>query len=476
MQTRPPSLGRTNVKTKDARFSRGFKRTLVAIGALVILVAVLPFWLPPSQKRSGREAPLGSGATGTVERSIRNETTRDVATRDAGTPDPASTPVDKEHIPELPTLSATEATPALLARATELALEHPGISWLQQYVVNCHFWLARNSMDERHLRDALGYLDGSEQWGTPSGDVASYRAIIYRDQHAWKLAEQCARAAIDADSKVDAAEMHHIIGKARYFREELDGAIEEFEKALAIRDAPHIRASLELAMRDARTSDGFSRRRLSHFIVRYEGETMEDVGRMAIDALERDYASLASQLGFQPEEPVSVILYTRRSYGEISGGGWHWSGGLFDGKIRLPVQGVHWGDEYIRRTLHHELTHAFFYSRTGGHDPRWLNEGLAEYAAGERTTDVGDRLAPYLSEKATLEDCLLTRLYDCRVFYPASASLVDYMIQMRGMGGIRDVLSQLGEGLDIDDALHRVVSRDERGLVRDWEHFVRRRH
>ena len=283
-------------------------------------------------------------------------------------------------------------------------------------------------------------------------------------------------SAIAQGSRTDLAEMHHIIGKAMYFREELDWAIEEFEKALAIRKAPEIRASLERAMRDSRTSDGFSRQRLSHFIVRYEGETMEDVGRMAIDALERNYASLVSQLGFEPKEPVAVILYTRRSYEEISGSRQHMTAGLFDGKIRLPVRGVRWGDAYIRRTLHHELSHAFFYSHTGQHDPRWFNEGLAEYVEGERTRDAIDRLAPSLRNGASLERCLLTTGYDCRVFYPAAASVVDYMVQMRGMGGIRDVVTDLGEGKDVDETLRRIYGRDERSLIADWDQFVRRRH
>jgi hypothetical protein len=63
-----------------------------------------------------------------------------------------------------------------------------------------------------------------------------------------------------------------------------------------------------------------------------------------------------------------------------------------------------------------------------------------------------------------------------RVFYPAAASLVDYVIQMRGMGGIRDLLGALGEGNDIDGALRRVLGKDEAGLIRDWEHFVSRRY
>ena len=54
--------------------------------------------------------------------------------------------------------------------------------------------------------------------------------------------------------------------------------------------------------------------------------------------------------------------------------------------------------------------------------------------------------------------------------------MVDYMIQKRGMGGIRDVLTALGEGDDIDASLNRVTGYDTNRLIRDWEHFIRRRY
>jgi hypothetical protein len=438
---------------------------------LVGVVAFLPFLLPPppeprSEESSSQVEPDPGSPPG-----AQPEDPSHVATsnqRGAATGD--------ERIPPLPPLNESTATPALLSRAKALATEHPGEAWLQQYVVNTHYWLARRSQDEHRFREALSYLDDSQHWGAAAGDAATYRAFIYRDQLSWTLAEKWARVAITEGSQIDPAEMHHIVGQACYFREEFRRAVEELEMALEIRDAPHIRASLELAMRDARASSGYSRRRLSHFIVSYEGDVSESTGRMAMDTLERSYASLVSRLGFEPREPVSVILYPRRSYRGVGGDDRHHTGGLFDGKIRLPISGVHWGNDYIRRTLSHELAHAFFYSRTGGHDPRWLNEGLAEYVQGERTTDFANKQQPPgILDNETLEGCLLTSRYDCELFYPAAASVVDYMIQLRGMGGVRDVLSRLDENDTIDDALERVYARDERNLIADWKEFVRRR-
>ena len=154
---------------------------------------------------------------------------------------------------------------------------------------------------------------------------------------------------------------------------------------------------------------------------------------MVIDTMDRSYASLVSLFGFEPSERVVVILYSRRDYRDM--GGPHWSAGLFDGKIRVLVRGLERLDEHIKTTLHHELAHAFIHARAGKSAPRWLHEGLAEYVEGTRTEENGKLLARVINSGQSFNQCLPTARCDVRLFYPAAASMVDYMIQKRGMGG-----------------------------------------
>ncbi len=340
-------------------------------------------------------------------------------------PDPA------DNIPELPDLTESVVTPALLARASDVARDHPGIEWLREYVIAAHLLAAGKEIRQRRYRKALRYLDECEDWAAPAGDLASFRAVIYGAQEEWEPAMRWAETAIAYGSKANPAEMHHIIGKGHYFREEMSRAIESFQKALSIHDDPAIRASLKKAVAEAKAADGFESQRLAHFIVRYEGGSMEDTGRMVIDTMDRSYSTLVSLFGFEPSERVVVILYSRRDYRDM--GGPHWSAGLFDGKIRVPVRGLERLDEHIKTTLHHELTHAFIHARAGKSAPRWLHEGLAEYMEGTRTEDNGKLLAQVLNSGQSFSQCLPTARCDVRLFYPAAASMVDYMIQKRGM-------------------------------------------
>jgi tetratricopeptide (TPR) repeat protein len=377
-------------------------------------------------------------------------------------------------IPDLPALDVNTVNPALIERAKTVALKFPEEPSLREYVAAAHLILAGKELRARRFQEALNLVDEAERWSADSSQTATFRAILYGELQSWELAEKWARTALGYGARANSAEMHHILGKAHYFREEMDRAIEEFQQALALKDDANIRASLEKAMLEARTARGFDQKRLSHFIVSYEGETTESTGRMVLDALERSRASLVSQLGFEPEEPVIVILYPRRSYREM--GGPHWSAGLFDGKIRMPVGGLSQVDQQIRDTLQHELVHAFIHARSGESAPRWLHEGVAQYMEGTRVEDGGQLLARALADGSSFEHCLPTAQCDVRIFYPAAASLVDYLIQLRGVGGIRDLLSALREGGDIDASLMKVLGKDEGTLISEWEHFVRRRY
>ncbi len=468
--------------------ARSFSLVNVLILSVILIASGALYW----QSRRGKETPAVGNAPIAQATTAEERAPREIVVEVPPPPapetlvipgfEPPRAPAAPEtfdvpsarQIPDLPELSEHTVNSALIEAAKQAAMDYPGEPYLREYVAAAYLLLAGKEIRSRRFQEALKLVGEAERWTLESSQTATMRAVVYSELQSWELAERWARTALGYGARGNAAEMHHILGKAYYFREEMDKAIEEFQLALSLKDDPAIRQSLEKASLEARTARGFDQKRLSHFIVSYEGESTESTGRMVLDSLERSRAALISQLGYEPEEPVVVILYSRRSYREM--GGPHWSAGLFDGKIRMPVGGLYQLDEQIRSTLHHELVHAFIHARAGEGAPRWLHEGVAEYMEGTRAADGGSLLAQVLADGNSFEHCLPTSQCDVRIFYPAAVSLVDYLIQMRGVGGIRDVLSALGEGNDIDQSLRRVVGKEEAALIREWEHFVSRRY
>jgi len=73
--------------------------------------------------------------------------------------------------------------------------------------------------------------------------------------------------------------------------------------------------------------------------------------------MEEAYRDLASQLSYQPNENIIVILYTQRSL--LTSRKRRPGGAINDGKLRIPIGGVTVMNPQLERILKHELTHSF---------------------------------------------------------------------------------------------------------------------
>jgi tetratricopeptide (TPR) repeat protein len=424
VEPRPKPQNTVPPRTKP-RFSRGFKWTIALLAAVLFTFLALVASLPPTPAEYG-----------------------------------------------LPELDARTVTQGVVERAKEVARQHDDVPMLREYASRAQLLLALRMAKERRFSDSEAWLKAAEIWGAPPPEVAAFRAYVLSSQGSWELASQWAARALQIGTRADLAEMHHIIGLAHYYREDLEESIEELEKALAIRRDPYIAASLARARRDAGTADGFLRDHLDHFVIRYDGKRMEARGRVATKELEESYQYLALALGFEPREPIAVVLYTREEY--LAAGGIHESSGMYDGKIRISIRDFD-DEEWVTHMLRHELAHAFVKSRSAAATmPKWLSEGIAEFAAGVRSEDFTTGLdAP--PEERSLELCLLEERCELARFYAAAGSLLDYLVKFHGIECVRDVLDRMAGGTAPRVAIEETFGQDEREVVREWEAYVRRR-
>ena len=74
-----------------------------------------------------------------------------------------------------------------------------------------------------------------------------------------------------------------------------------------------------------------------------------------------------------------MIIQSIENYRRTTGAA-EWSGGQFDGKIRVALPPSGQVDEHVRKTLSHEFVHACL-ARLGPW-PAWLHEGLAQSLSG----------------------------------------------------------------------------------------------
>jgi len=90
-----------------------------------------------------------------------------------------------------------------------------------------------------------------------------------------------------------------------------------------------------------------------------------------------------------------VLLYAKTAFKTVTQAP-EWAGGLYDGKIRIPVGGLTTAEEAVglQSVLVHEMTHAFLFRMAPVGLPLWFNEGLATAFQG---WDVG-KIRAWFSE------------------------------------------------------------------------------
>ena len=158
-------------------------------------------------------------------------------------------------------------------------------------------------------------------------------------------------------------------------------AINYWTAAQAIRPDPGVAALLVKAQREASADQGTQTLESTRFSLRYEPKVMNiDIARSLSAVLEQQLTRISVDLGCQTAERLSVTAQSREAYLQATGAA-EWSGGQFDGRIRVAVIEDGGAGAETRKRFAHELVHACLSST--GKWPAWLHEGLAQRLSGE---------------------------------------------------------------------------------------------
>jgi hypothetical protein len=136
-------------------------------------------------------------------------------------------------------------------------------------------------------------------------------------------------------------------------------------------------------------------------------------------------------------------------------------------------------------TVKHELCHLVVHHYLGGRRiPKWLDEGLAQWAS----EGIGEIITEH--KKSSLNEAVLAgRIIPMRAisdFFPGdresltlaydqSESLVTYMIDRYGLEGILDILKSVKEGETWDDAVRSALGVSFLDLEDGWHHYLKKR-
>ena len=251
---------------------------------------------------------------------------------------------------------------------------------------------------------------------------------------------------------IDAAKL---LGRIAFDEGQVDLAIKTYEKALKVAPGDaDLTSGLEALRRDADVHQSFSESRFDRFRVMFEGRAEESLASQATKVFDSAFYRIGNMLGDYPSSTIVAVLYTEKQFRDITRAP-EWSGGQYDGRIRIPVAGAAQKPDVFERVLTHELTHAVIRGIVRRDVPTWLNEGLAQYFDGSDPESARRRM------KALGRAIPLRNLEhgfgamgaaDAQAAYDESLLAVGVMADRPGFGWTR-LLHRLADGQSFADAI-----------------------
>jgi tetratricopeptide (TPR) repeat protein len=246
-------------------------------------------------------------------------------------------------------------------------------------------------------------------------------------------------------------------------KDQLDEAESYWKRSLSVRDDPDIRSKLQKLKQERLTAANFDSEQTAHFVIRYDGGTVDESLASRISSfLEEAYERLSDQYSFQPLDPFVVILYPQQQFDGFLEGP-VWSGGANDGKIKVPTKGLKDITKNLKQMLLHELSHSFVSLKSSQNSPGWLQEGLAKYSEGTRTSADGRALLRNLLNTRSLPPLhnlegsfARANTQTASIFYVESLSFVEYLIAHYSFVQINQLLDELGRQQPLRDAFESV--------------------
>jgi hypothetical protein len=234
----------------------------------------------------------------------------------------------------------------------------------------------------RRAAPSVDAPDNSRHHGAAAASLDKSPWQLLQDNRPGEALAAAERALVNAPRD---PQLLALAGAAAYRNDMGARAIGYLQDSLAIRPDAAVQRLLAQALREKdadRTGEPLYSPRFSF---RYDPAVMpRETARALLGVLEQEFSRISFELGCAAAERLAVIAQTREDYLRATGAA-EWSGGQFDGRIRVALLEGDPGGAVTRRALAHELVHACL--AAAGAWPAWLHEGLAQRLSGETLSE-----------------------------------------------------------------------------------------
>ncbi|MBN1308193.1 MAG: tetratricopeptide repeat protein [Chitinispirillaceae bacterium] len=275
---------------------------------------------------------------------------------------------------------------------------------------------------------------------------------------------------------------NRLAGDIAYAQHDLAAARTHWQRVLAADPANTVVADrLKRLQKEQGVERTYSKMEAYHFDIRFDYRTL---GNGVIDLrafLMEAYEKVGRDFERFPEYPITVILYGENEFREINNVP-GWVAGLYDGKIRIPIDFSRIPLATLKGIIFHEYTHALIYDLCGAACPVWLNEGIAMREMNAPGLVAIDVLRKALSSGTTIP---FDRLNDLTgvwrnagiapLAYAQSWIMAEYLFNRWSNNQVKNVLLRFKQGVSFGTVLREAMNRTPAQFEEEWKAYARGR-
>jgi len=280
------------------------------------------------------------------------------------------------------------------------------------------------------------------------------------------------------------------IGRCHFELKHYEEAVEFWEKSLQLtkdeREIEAVKQALNQAREMLASTESSSREEDQRFVIHFAGESQQDLGDITFEMLEEIFFQVTDALNFSPDVKINVVFFLTEDYYKVSK---EWSAASARGiQIMVPLKSGYKSADYVKGLLAHEFTHTIIHLKTNNRCPLWLNEGLAQYQEFTAAYGSPDIIRP------DYNSIMQTEFIDRQNFvklnqvpmlmggssrsdisraYIASYLATRCMADFYGEQSFDTVLSALGSGKSIDEAMTEATGKNMAEFQQEYEDWLR---
>ena len=318
---------------------------------------------------------------------------------------------------------------------------------------------------------------------------------------AWHItqAEDVAAKALKENPKSPAA--LDFDARVKFYQGRYPEALTILDRALAIDSTDKRRQALKLFTQfTVDVHKLFKRYESAHFVLFIDDKRDAILAPYALDALEKSYEAIGTELGYYPKEKVRVeIAPDATSFNAISTLSLRdieETGAVgickFNKLMIISPRALSFGYRWVD-SLSHEYLHYAIVGLTNNQAPIWLHEGMARFyetrwrkaapqkdAAEDYLTPANQTLLVHALEKnqfvgfKKMEPSLihLETPEQVQLAYAEAASAVDFINQNKGSAGVRTLLATLNDK-STPEAIEQVFGLSFDAFETRWKSFLK---